>query len=377
VISIVQDNDYVEKIKLLLSSGLEYLIERVSVKFEVVDRAYVVRKQFPLSLSYGITIHKSQGLSLQNAIMDIGISVFSCGQTYVALSRVTSLEGLHLINFDPLSVIASEDAIIEYNRLKKIHKPKTKMIAMSKEHYYKVKDVLWALPKVVASVQKSSLDQNVRQNTAWVMHGFQNTDKVSCYANAVLQCLLNLNAIRQQLSNYDKSDVLRVLMHRYENEICNLNTYAIRQCLGDYFSSPVKRNASDFFMALCEKYDCIKSLVRHQITTIKRCKTCNNTKTIVDNNIIISIPINNLKKKSYNLNDLLKTTFSHWYQLHNESCEYCTESNIILKNEIILTKEIVVIRLIFSSQDDKLMKTTYNFNLSVVPTTSVYRWTVV
>jgi len=61
----------------------------------VMDKAFVIRKQFPLSLSYGITIHKSQGLSLQNAIMDIGNSVFTCGQIYVALSRVTSLDGLH------------------------------------------------------------------------------------------------------------------------------------------------------------------------------------------------------------------------------------------------------------------------------------------
>ncbi|EZA48464.1 ATP-dependent DNA helicase PIF1 [Ooceraea biroi] len=99
VISVVQDTctDHVEKIKLLLPSGLEYLIERVSVKFEVVDRAFVSRKQFPLCLSYGITIHKSQGLSLQSAIMDIGNSIFNCGQVYFALSRVTSLRGyIHL-----------------------------------------------------------------------------------------------------------------------------------------------------------------------------------------------------------------------------------------------------------------------------------------
>jgi len=65
-----------------------------------MDRAYVIRKQFPLSLSYGITVHKNQGLNLQNAIMDIGNSIFSCDEVYVALSRVTSLDGLYLINFD-------------------------------------------------------------------------------------------------------------------------------------------------------------------------------------------------------------------------------------------------------------------------------------
>jgi len=70
-----------------------------------MDRAYVIRKQFLLSLSYSITIHKSQGLSLQNPIGD---SVFSCGQIYVALSQVMSLDGLHYINFDPSSIFASE-----------------------------------------------------------------------------------------------------------------------------------------------------------------------------------------------------------------------------------------------------------------------------
>jgi len=77
VISIVQDvsTGYVEKIKILLPSGLEYLIERISVKFVVMEKAYVIRKQFPLCLSYGITVHKSQGLSLQNAIMDVDNSI--------------------------------------------------------------------------------------------------------------------------------------------------------------------------------------------------------------------------------------------------------------------------------------------------------------
>ncbi|XP_067216906.1 ATP-dependent DNA helicase PIF1-like, partial [Linepithema humile] len=156
VISIVQDvsTGYVEKIKLLLPSGLEYLIERVSVKFAVIEKAYVVRKHFPLCLSYGITVHKNQRLSLQNAIMDIGNSVFSHGQIYVALSRVTFLDGLHLINFDPSSVTANEEVIIKYNRLKQIHKLATEIISASKEKYRKIKNILWVQPKVMSSIQK-------------------------------------------------------------------------------------------------------------------------------------------------------------------------------------------------------------------------------
>jgi len=230
VISVVRDpsTDYVEEIKLLLPSGLEYSIERVSVKFEVVDKAYVIRKQFPMCLSYGIIIHKSQGLSLQNAykIIDIGNSIFKCGQIYVALSRVTSLKGLYLINYDPSSITANEEAIIEYNRLRQIYKPEAKIISVSKERYRKVKDVPWTLSKAITSIQQNCQDQKFQQNV-WIIRGFQNMDKVSCYVNAVLQCLLHLSAIRKQLFNCDKSNVLRMLMHRYENGMRNLNTYAI------------------------------------------------------------------------------------------------------------------------------------------------------
>jgi len=56
--------------------------------------------QLPLIYSWAITIHKSQGLTLENAIIDIGSNIFADGQTYVALSRVKSLNGLYLTSFD-------------------------------------------------------------------------------------------------------------------------------------------------------------------------------------------------------------------------------------------------------------------------------------
>ncbi len=52
--------------------------------------------QYPLALGYAMTIHKSQGQTLEHALIDLGRGAFAHGQTYVALSRITSMGGLYL-----------------------------------------------------------------------------------------------------------------------------------------------------------------------------------------------------------------------------------------------------------------------------------------
>jgi ATP-dependent exoDNAse (exonuclease V) alpha subunit len=69
-----------------------FSLEENAIKSEIVGTF----TQYPMKLAWAITIHKSQGKTFQKAIIDIGKSVFTSGQTYVALSRCTCLEGMVL-----------------------------------------------------------------------------------------------------------------------------------------------------------------------------------------------------------------------------------------------------------------------------------------
>jgi ATP-dependent DNA helicase PIF1 len=71
-------------------------------------------------LAWAFTIHKSQGVTLDIAEIDIGSSVFEFGQTYVALSRIRSLNGLYLSNFNPHKIKTNPSVSAFYKTIPEI-----------------------------------------------------------------------------------------------------------------------------------------------------------------------------------------------------------------------------------------------------------------
>lgn len=73
--------------------------------------------QIPLILSWAITIHKSQGATLERCIIDIGSGVFEAGQSYVALSRIKSLEGMSIMSYDVTKIMVNKRVKAFYGEL--------------------------------------------------------------------------------------------------------------------------------------------------------------------------------------------------------------------------------------------------------------------
>lgn len=77
------------------------ITKQISIQYrQSEDYPTIAVGQIPLTLAWALTIHKIQGATLNMATIDVGSQIFECGQTYVALSRVKSLDGLYLSAFN-------------------------------------------------------------------------------------------------------------------------------------------------------------------------------------------------------------------------------------------------------------------------------------
>ncbi len=107
-----------DSIKVLLDTGELVKVEKTKWEFfdfQYDDAKAVLKQvpvgsfeQYPLRLAWALTIHKSQGLTFDKVVIDVGRGAFAHGQLYVALSRCKSLQGIIL-----RSIISGKDIIVD------------------------------------------------------------------------------------------------------------------------------------------------------------------------------------------------------------------------------------------------------------------------
>jgi DNA-binding NarL/FixJ family response regulator len=130
----VQTEGIKDKIKLekFTWKNIKYTTDKVTneIKEDVVGKF----TQYPVKLAWAITVHKSQGLTFDKAIIDIG-NAFAPGQIYVALSRLRSLDGLVLTSLISGSGIRQDPNVSLFSSRKQEHQVLGEQIKAESEHF--------------------------------------------------------------------------------------------------------------------------------------------------------------------------------------------------------------------------------------------------
>ena len=113
-----------EEIEVKTFSGKIIKVEREGWRIEEDGKSRAEIIQYPLRLAWAITVHKSQGMSLDAAEVNLSAS-FERGMGYVALSRVRSLEGLFLRGLNGMALQVNEEVLEFDNKLKELSKTNT------------------------------------------------------------------------------------------------------------------------------------------------------------------------------------------------------------------------------------------------------------
>ena len=180
--------------------------------------------QMPLRLAWSITIHKSQGLTFERAIIDAQ-GAFAHGQTYVALSRCKSLEGLVLKSKIDSSQIINDQNVLLFNKNAEANEPDASILEASQKMYqldliFEIFDFyqfLYPLNRVLDIFYKNrgSIEGHLEAPIQTIKNTVTNFLKVSNGFNAQLKHLLDVEGL---------PEVSEVVQERFKKAILYFKT---------------------------------------------------------------------------------------------------------------------------------------------------------
>ena len=181
--------------------------------------------QFPLRLAWAITIHKSQGLTFDKAVIDAG-QAFAPGQVYVALSRCTSLQGIVLKSLITPQSLHTDEKIIQFSQSNTSEEQLKQELLQSKKQYQQ--NIIFTLFDLTTAInQYKEFKKIVKDNAAAFNEGLLNwVDEIE---NKIWVLQTVAEKFKQQLNKFFAENILPEQNQLLQQRLSKAGDYFIEQ----------------------------------------------------------------------------------------------------------------------------------------------------